>query len=140
MTQPPTQAPADSPADSSPGRFTDSTVGADASTFTEGHLQRVKRLERQLGNARKWGLRATKDLHASMIKDVKQAEQQARKAEQQARKAERRATEAEKRLATAQRRAKQAEAELARIKGSTTWKAGRVVVAVPARIKRWGRP
>lgn len=96
------------------------------------HLEQVKRLERQLANSRKWSLKATQDLHRSMLKDVKAAEQLARKAE-------RRATEAEQRLANAQRRAKRAEAELEAIKASNTWKAGRAVVAVPARLKRWRR-
>lgn len=123
-----TDAPASTPA----ARVTDADTGADPATFAEGHLQRVKRLERQLGNARKWSIKATQDLHRSMLKEVKAAEQRARKAE-------RRATEAEKRLAQAQRRARQAEAELETIKASNTWKAGRTVVAVPARIKRWGR-
>lgn len=124
MTEPVTSAP-DAPAP----LVTDADTGADPTTFAEGHLNRVKRLERQLNNSRKWSVKATQDLHRSMLKDVKAAEQQARKAEK-------RAVEAEKRLANAQRRAKLAEAELAAIKSSTTWKAGRVLVAVPARLKR----
>ena len=50
--------------------------------------------------------------------------------------------ELEKARARAQKlkqRAEQAEQELAAIKSSATWKAGRAVVAVPSRIRRLGR-
>ena len=50
--------------------------------------------------------------------------------------------ELEKARARAQKlkqRAEQAEQELAAIKSSSTWKAGRAVVAVPSRIRRLGR-
>ena len=118
--------------DTTTGPVSDASKGADSTSPPDGDLIRVRRLERQLANSRKWSIKATQDLHRSMLKDVKAAEQLARKAEK-------RATEAEKRLANAQRRARQAEAELETIRTSTTWKAGRAVVAVPARLKRWGR-
>lgn len=115
---------------------TDPTTGeapvGDSSWFAEGHVIRVKRLERELASSRKWSLRATRQLHASMLKEVQTAERRARQAE-------RRAVAAEERLARAQGRVKAAEAELVAVRESSTWKAGRAVVAVPAQIKRWGR-
>ncbi|MGA8256474.1 MAG: hypothetical protein WB767_07860 [Nocardioides sp.] len=95
----------------------------------EGHLVRVKRLERQLALARKWGIKSTQQLHRVMLRDVKDAEQRAKQAEK-------RAAAAEKQLKQAQRRAKQAEQELAAIKSSATWKAGRAVTAVPSKLKK----
>ncbi len=132
MTESPSQTPgSQNPGSQTPGSLaTDASTGVDTATFAEGHVVRVKKLQRQLSNSRKWSLKATRDLHRAMLKDVKDAERRAKKAEK-------RATEAEKRLADAQRRARRAEAELDRIKASSTWKAGRAVVAVPARIKRW---
>lgn len=100
--------------------------------FAESHLVTVKRLERELASARKWSVRSTRQLHATMLKDVKDAERRARQAE-------RRAVAAEERLAKAQKRARAAEAEVAAVRESSTWKAGRAVVAVPARLKRLGR-
>jgi hypothetical protein len=115
-----------------PERYTDATTGVDTSTFAEGHLARVLRLERQLGNNRKWSRKATRQLHGTMLKEIQAAERRARQAE-------RRAEAAEKRLAKAQGRARAAEAEVAALHDSATWKAGRAVVAVPAKLKqRWG--
>ena len=99
----------------------------------EDRLVRIKRLERELASARKWSVRSTRQLHASMLDDLRAAEKRARQAE-------RRATAAEERLARAQKRARAAESELSSIKSSATWKAGRAVVAVPARLRRRGRP
>ena len=121
-----TEAPDTSTASSG---FTDETLGADPSTFTEGHLERVKRLERQLFNNRKWSRKATRQLHAKMLKEVQEAEGRARKAEK-------RAKGAERRLARVQERLETAEAELSAVHASSTWKAGRAVVGVPARLKR----
>jgi len=53
------------------------------------------------------------------------------------RRAERRARDSEKRARQAERRADAAERELVAVRASATWKAGRVVVGVPARIKSW---
>jgi hypothetical protein len=83
----------------------------------------VWRLDTELRNARKYGARTTRQLHKAMGEDV--------------RRAERRAREAEKRAAAAERRAEAAERELAAVRSSSTWRAGRAVVAVPARIKNW---
>ncbi len=104
--------------------------GADPSSFTEGHVIRVKRLERALADSRKFSLKSTRQLHATMLKDVQAAERRARQAEK-------RATAAEQRLAKAQQRLRAAEAEIVAVHESATWKAGRAVVAVPARVKRW---
>ena len=52
-------------------------VVVDASTFTEGHLIRVKRLERELASARKWALKSTRQLHACMAKTLKSATSEA---------------------------------------------------------------
>jgi hypothetical protein len=85
----------------------------------------VWRLDTELKNARKYGVKTSRQLHKVMLADL--------------RRAERRAREAEKRAAEAQRRAEAAERELAAVRSSTTWRAGRAIVAVPARIKRLGK-
>ena len=105
-------------------------VSDDPASFAEDHVVRIKRLERELASARKWAMKSTRQLHATMLKDVRTAERRARQAE-------RRAEAAEQRLAKVHQRARAAEAEAAAVRESATWKAGRVVVAVPARLKRW---
>jgi hypothetical protein len=85
----------------------------------------VWRLDTELKNARKYGVKTSRQLHKVMVEDV--------------RRAERRARQAEKRAAEAEKRAEAAERELATIRQSSTWKAGRAIVAVPARIKRLGK-
>jgi hypothetical protein len=82
-------------------------------------------LDTQLQNARRYGVRTTRRLHKAMLQAMLQ----------DVRRAERRARAAEKRARQAERRAAAAEAELAAVRSSSTWKAGRVLVAVPARIK-----
>jgi hypothetical protein len=81
----------------------------------------VWRLDTELKNARRFGVKTTRQLHRTMLEDVRRAESRARAAEKRARQAE--------------RRAEAAEAELAAVRSSSTWRAGRLVVAVPARIK-----
>lgn len=115
---------------------TDRTTGSEESAlqadYSEDRLVRIKRLERELNSARKWSVKSTRQLHAAMLKDVRSAERRAKQAEQ-------RAVAAEERIATLQRRVRAAEAEVAAVRSSATWKAGRVVVGVPARLKRLGR-
>ena len=105
------------------------TPPADTSSDVELGL---RRLERELRVARRWGAKATRQMHKTVLADVTRAEQRAKQAEK-------RAAEAERRAKAATQRAEKAEAELARLRNSSTWKAGRAVVAVPARIKRLGR-
>ncbi len=85
----------------------------------------LRKLENELAAARRFGARATKQLHAAMLADVRAAEERAEDAVRRARRAE--------------QRARRAEDELARLRSSTTWRAGRVLVAVPARLARRGR-
>lgn len=87
------------------------------------------RLETELRAARRFGARATKQVHAAVLVDL-------RRAEQRAKRAERRAVEAEQSARRAERRARRAERELAAVRASTTWRVGRAVVAVPARLRR----
>jgi len=89
----------------------------------------LERLETELRLARQWGARATHEMHATLVRDLAAAEKRAGRAQ-------RRAAEARKRAADAERRARHAERELAQLHESTTWKAGRAVVAVPARLRR----
>ena len=103
----------------------------------------VARLERLLAQSRAHGERGLRQLHAVMRRDlesalrrVRQAEQRTRKAERWARKAERRAHHAERRLANARSRAERAEEQLAQLQASRTWKAGRLVTAVPRRVAK----
>lgn len=125
MTQgsPSAETPTDAPA---------SPAGTDAAPYAETRLIRIKRLERELASAQKFSVRSTRQLHASMLKDVRDAEKRARQAEK-------RAEAAEERLAAVQKRARVAEAEVAAVRESSTWKAGRAVVAVPSQLKRWVR-
>lgn len=92
----------------------------------------LRRLERELRVARRWGAKATRQMHRAVLADLTRAEQRAKRAEK-------RAAEAEKRARAATQRAERAEAELAALRNSSTWRAGRAVVAVPARLKRLGR-
>jgi chromosome segregation ATPase len=103
----------------------------------------VTRLERLLVQSRAHGERGLRRLHAVMRRDIeaareraRQAEQRTRKAERWARKAERRADHAERRLANARSRAERAEEQLAQLLASRTWKAGRLVTAVPRRVAK----
>lgn len=89
----------------------------------------IKRLETELKAARRFGAKAAKQMHAAVAADLERAERRARRAEQ-------RAADAEARAARAERRARRRERELAEVRSSATWRAGRAVVAVPARIKK----
>ena len=94
--------------------------------------QGVAKLERELAFARRNGGLAVKQMHAMLAKEL-------RKAERELEKANARNAKLRERADDAKQRARMAEDELARIKESITWKAGRAVVAVPARIRRLGR-
>jgi hypothetical protein len=85
----------------------------------------VAKLERELAFARRNGALAVKQMHAMLAKELRQKERELEKARARAQKLK--------------LRAEQAEQELAAIKSSATWKAGRAVVAVPSRIRRLGR-
>lgn len=95
------------------------------SESSEGYV----RLEQELRVSRRWGRRAVKEMHAAMLKDLRAAEGRARRAE-------RRTEEARKRAKRAEQRATRAERELAELRQSATWRAGRALLAVPSRIKR----
>ncbi|WP_148611529.1 hypothetical protein [Nocardioides rubriscoriae] len=102
---------------------------ARAADFEESPQLKIKRLERTLADERKFAVKSTRQLHRVLTRELREAEKSAVAAE-------RRAVAAEKRAAAARGRAERAEAELERIRQSATWKAGRAVVAVPARIRR----
>ena len=101
---------------------------ARAADFEESPQLKIKRLERTLADERKFAVRSTRQLHKVLSRDLKAAEKAAADAE-------RRAGAAEKRAANARARAERAEAEVEAMRTSTTWKAGRAVVAVPARLR-----
>jgi len=105
---------------------------ARAADFEESPLVKVTRLERTLADERRFAIKSTRQLHRALVRDLTTAQDKAAAAEA-------RAQEAEKLLAAARKRARRAEAELAEIRSSATWKAGRVVLAVPGRLKRRGR-
>ncbi len=109
--------------------MTDSSNGTDTATDYE---QGVAKLERELAFARRNGALAVKQMHALLTRELKRAERELEKARARNAKLRQRADDAKQ-------RARMAEDELSRIKGSTTWKAGRAVVAVPSRIRRLGR-
>ena len=102
--------------------MTDSTAGTDTATDYE---QGVAKLERELAFARRNGGLAVRQMHALLVKELRRTERELKRARARAKKLKLRAEKAER--------------ELAEIKASTTWKAGRAVVAVPARIRRLGR-
>jgi predicted nucleic acid-binding Zn-ribbon protein len=105
----------------------------DTSTNTAtDYEQGVAKLERELAFARRNGALAVKQMHAMLAKELRKAERELEKANARNAKLRQRADDAKQ-------RARMAEDELARIKESSTWKAGRAVVAVPARIRRLGR-
>ncbi|HET9421565.1 MAG TPA: hypothetical protein VFO49_10535 [Nocardioides sp.] len=86
----------------------------------------IGRLDRDLNDARRHGERASRQIHKVMVQDLRAAERRAREAEKRARQAERRADRAER--------------ELAAVRESSTFRAGRAVLAVPVRIKKWRKP
>ena len=106
---------------------------ARAADFEESPLLKIKRLERTLADERKFAVKSTRQLHRVLTRDLREAEKRAAAAES-------RAEAAEARLAKVRQRVERAEAEVAMLRQSTTWKAGRAVVAVPALIRqRMGR-
>lgn len=109
-----------------------SDVVPDPELMARTHKLAIWRLEKMLAAERTHSVKATRQLHRAMGRDLKDAEMRASRAEQKA-------ARLEKQLKAARTRARQAEQELETLKASTTWKAGRAVIAVPARIKRWGR-
>lgn len=86
-------------------------------------------LEREVRVARRWGRRAVREMHATMVKDLRAAERRALRAE-------RRTAEAQQRAKRAEQRAVRAERELAELRQSATWRAGRALLAVPSRLRR----
>lgn len=102
---------------------------ARAADFEESPQLKIKRLERTLADERKFAVKSTRQLHRVLTRDLRAAEKKAAAAE-------RRAEAAEERARTIRARAERAEAELAAVRASATWKAGRAVVALPARIKQ----
>ena len=85
----------------------------------------IGRLDRDLNDARKHGERTARQLHKTMLREIRDVERRARDAEQRAQRAERRAARAER--------------ELAAVRSSSTWRAGRAVLAVPVRIRKLRR-
>ncbi len=79
----------------------------------------IGRLDRDLNDARQHGERASRQIHKVMVQDLRRAERR------------------EERARRAERRAERAERELAAVRGSSTYRAGRAVLAVPVRIKKW---
>ena len=96
----------------------------EADTATD-YEKGVAKLERELAFARRNGALAVKQMHAMLAKELRKTERELEKARARAQKLK--------------QRADQAEQELAAIKSSATWKAGRAVVAVPSRVRRLGR-
>ncbi len=75
-------------------------------------------------------------MYATLAKELRVSDRELGKARRRADKLKQRLDQAEAETATARRRARAAEAELAALRSSATWRAGRAVVAVPARIAR----
>ncbi|MDQ4053818.1 MAG: hypothetical protein M3237_14105 [Actinomycetota bacterium] len=104
-----------------------------------GYEQGVAKLERELAFARRNGALAVKQMHALLAKELRTTERELRRAQNRADKLRQRVDRAKAEAATARRRAQRAEQELAAVRASATWKVGRAVVAVPARLRRLGR-
>jgi hypothetical protein len=96
-----------------------------AADFEVSPQAKIKHLERTLADERKYAVRVTTQLHKALVRDLAAAEK--------------RADAAEKRAGAAEARAERAERRLATVLASTTWRAGRAVAAVPARIRRLRR-
>ncbi len=104
--------------------MTSPDTDTDTDTATD-YEKGVAKLERELAFARRNGALAVKQMHAMLAKELRQKERELGKARARAQKLK--------------KRAEQAEQELAAIKSSATWRAGRAVVAVPSRVRRLGR-
>ncbi len=85
-------------------------------------LTTIRGLEQALDDTRKHAAKATRQMHRTLLAELKEAEQRARQAERGAKRA--------------RRRAEAAEAELARVRASATWRVGRAAVALPALVRR----
>ena len=96
----------------------------------------IARLESELKALRLNALRATKELHSVMLGDLEASALQVRNADRRAAEAKHVAQKAETQAAQAMNRADAAERHLSDTRASTTWKAGRFVVAFPALIRR----
>ena len=99
----------------------------------------LAKLEAELRAARLHGARAVREMQARLAADLTDAELRAKQADKRARQAERSARQANRAAKEATRRAREAEHELEAVRRSATWRAGRAVVAVPARLRRLGR-
>jgi len=97
------------------------TPEATAADFQESPELKIGRLERALADQRKFSRRMGRQLHARLRGELRDAERRARTAERD--------------LQAAVRRAEAAEAELAAVRGSATWRAGNAVLAVPRRLR-----
>lgn len=106
-----------------------------ATDYEEG----VAKLERELAFARRNGGKAVREMYSLLVKELRVSERELRKARSRSDKLKARLEEARAEASAATRRAKRAEQELAAVKSSTTWKAGRAVVGLPGRVRRIGR-
>jgi len=115
---------------------TDSAAPATVATNPEEHgkarMMVIRRLEKLLVDERNFSVRATRQLHRAMNKDLKAARRRTAESEEQVRRLR-------KELRAARARARRAEAELEALKNSRTWKAGRALTAVPGKLKNLGR-
>ena len=118
--------------------MSEADTATDTDTATD-YEKGVAKLERELAFARRNGALAVKQMHALLAKELRVTERELRKAQNRADKLKQRVDQAKAEAAAAKRRAQRAEEELAAVRASATWKAGRAVVAVPARIRRLGR-
>lgn len=116
--------------------MTEPTATTDKATDYE---KGVAKLERELAFARRNGGLAVRQMHALLAKELRTTERELRQARSRAEKLKQRLEKAKAEASAAKRRAQVAEQELAAIRSSATWKAGRAVVAVPSRLRRLGR-
>jgi hypothetical protein len=89
----------------------------------------VRKLEAELDRTRRHAGQLGKSIHRAMARDLRAAVRRAEAAERAARRAE-------AAVSKARRRAERAEQELTELRASTTWRAGRAIVAAPAAAKR----
>jgi len=97
----------------------------------------INKLQSELDLVRRYSLRASKEIHGLMKADVEAALALAASLEKKVIEADSRARDLERQLRNAEQRASAAEGRLEQIRNSSTWRAGRVVVAVPAKIRRF---
>lgn len=99
----------------------------------------IERLQAELARTRRNSARATREIHGVVVRDLEASLARLESANRRVAEVQAEIQALQVRVDEAEARAKHAERQQAALRASATWKAGRLVVAIPARIRRLGR-